>query len=239
MELKTMFPNISGNWIRWSDYEIKNVNNVDYIVPASSSTALHYSCTDAPEEMVIDALNLGKLVFEEKETADVCLTFARKYGPLGVVPETKSPLLDPGPYADNSEKGAAPNYNGIFTQKYGDPVDSYLNTLRLLYEHFLAAKSDSGIAAPGVLEAWDENPVSCGMSYRLTAGEHSQLIWQPDSLLAVLKLAYALAITDPNSPLKICKNCGEAYCNTHARSEFCSTKCRNYYNVKAFRERNK
>lgn len=239
MELKTMFPNISGNWIRWSDCAIKKVNSVDYIVPAESATALHYSCTDAPEEMVVDALNLGKLVFEEKETADACLTFARKYGPLGVVPEAKSPRLESGPYADNSEKGVAPNYNGIFTQKYGDPVDSYLNTLRLLYEHFLAAKSGMDKIDQSVLETWAENPTACGMSYLLTTGEHPQLIWQPDNLLAVLKLAYALAITDPNSPLKICKNCGEAYCNTHARSEFCSTKCRNYYNVKAFRDRQK
>ena len=39
------------------------------------------------------------------------------------------------------------------------------------------------------------------------------------------------------APHKVCKNCGKVYYNPHAKSEFCGTKCRNYYNVKAFREK--
>ena len=44
----------------------------------------------------------------------------------------------------------------------------------------------------------------------------------------------------PNIPgAKVCKNCGKVYYNTHAKSEFCGARCRNYYNVKVFREREK
>lgn len=58
--------------------------------------------------MAVDALNLGKLVFEGKDSADeACLTFARKYGPLGVTPTVKSPLLDAGRHADNTGRGGS------------------------------------------------------------------------------------------------------------------------------------
>jgi len=72
-----------------------------------TATSLPYSCTSTPEQMVVDALNHGKLVFEQKEDKDeVCLSFARKYGPLGVTPPVKSPLLDSRRNADNSAIGA-------------------------------------------------------------------------------------------------------------------------------------
>lgn len=82
-------------------------------------------------------------------------------------------------------------------------------------------------------------PESCGMNYRLTFGTPPQLVWEPENLLAVLKLSYALSISDPSGPFKICKSCGKAYYDPNSRSEFCTVKCRNYYNVRAFRERNK
>jgi hypothetical protein len=82
-------------------------------------------------------------------------------------------------------------------------------------------------------------PEACGMNYRLTFGTPPKLFWELENLLAVLKLSYALLITDPANPLKICKNCVEAYYNPNSRSEFCSVKCRNHYNVRAFWERNK
>ena len=54
---------------------------------------------------------------------------------------------------------------------------------------------------------------------------------------SVLKLSYAAMVTGEKPGLRICKNCGKVYYNGHAKSEFCGTKCRNYYNVKLFRNR--
>gem|GEM_PF-5459541 len=86
--------------------------------------------------MVVDALNLGKLVFERKDNADeACLTFARKYGSLGVTPPVKSPLLDGSRNADNTGRGAAPVYSGIFAKTYGEPLERYQDTLHSLYIH--------------------------------------------------------------------------------------------------------
>ena len=77
------------------------------------------------------------------------------------------------------------------------------------------------------------------LSYRLTSGPNPQLVWEVRSLESVIRFAYASMISAESIPLKVCKNCGKVYYNTHAKSEFCGTKCRNYYNVKVFREKAK
>ena len=241
MELKNMFPNLNGNWIRWSDYRIIDNNSMKYITPTETASALQYSCTDAPEQMVADALNLGKLVFEQKDsTEEACLTFARKYGSLGVTPPIKSPLLGGSGTTDNTVRGAAPVYSGIFAKTYGEPLERYQDTLRTLFIHFLMIKEQIdklNQKEQKRLRKQELTLENCGMNYRLTFGTPPQIVWEPKNLLAVLKLSYALAVSDPASPLKICKSCGEAYYNPNSRSEFCSIKCRNYYNVKAFRGR--
>lgn len=79
--------------------------------------------------------------------------------------------------------------------------------------------------------------VPCGMNCHLTRSTPPQLIWEPKNLLAVLNLSYSLLITNPANPLKICKHYKEAYYNPNSRSEFCSVKCRNHYNVKVFWEK--
>ena len=56
----------------------------------------------------------------------------------------------------------------------------------------------------------------------------------PDSVLD-LALAQSLCAEEP--VLRVCKNCGKIYYNPHARSEFCSVRCRNQYNVRAWRSR--
>lgn len=243
MELKNMFPNLNGSWLRWSEYRISDNRGVRYITPTDTASALPYSCTDAPEQMVVDALNLGKLVFERKDAAiEACLTYARKYGPLGVTTPVKSPLLNSARIADNSVGGTAPIYSGIFAKSYGESLDKYHDTLRTLYMHFLMVKGQSDKLSQKEQEQLHKQeltPETCGMNYRLTFGSPPQLVWEPENLLTVLKLSYMLSVSDPTSPLKICKSCGEAYYNPNSRSEFCSVKCRNYYNVKAFRGRRK
>lgn len=64
------------------------------------------------------------------------------------------------------------------------------------------------------------------------------MVWQVRSLQSVLRLSYAAMATRDKPGLRVCKNCGKVYYNSHAKSEFCSARCRNYYNVKVFRKRN-
>ena len=60
MELKAMFPNLNVMWIRWSDYEITTFDHVEYLVPAEKATPLAYDCAEQAEQLVADALELGR-----------------------------------------------------------------------------------------------------------------------------------------------------------------------------------
>ena len=118
------------------------------------------------------------------------------------------------------------------TQKYGDDLRQFQMTFIALYQHFCTVRGEEYPAAESKFL-----DLSGVLNYRLTCGQTPQLIWQTKTLKEVLYLFYAALITDEKPTLKVCKNCGKVYYNPHAKSEFCGTKCRNYYNVKVFRNK--
>lgn len=119
------------------------------------------------------------------------------------------------------------------SREYGEELEQFKVCFMQLYQHFLTTQGElKAEPIPAVLD------VSGVLSYRLTSGETPQLVWQVRSLQSVLRLSYAAMVTGDKPGLRVCKNCGKVYYNSHAKSEFCSARCRNYYNVKVFRERN-
>ena len=224
MDLKAMFPNLNTMWVRWSAYEIAVYHGVSYLMPSPGAEAFHYNCAEQPETLVADALELGRQISENVADADsACAAFAARHGLLG---------LDGGKDARPFSSGdVAPCYRPVNEKEYGEVLERYKKEFQALYQHFVSTRGDAAAV-------FDEIAAVTGsLRYRLTSGQTPQLIWETDSLLNVLRLAYASLVTDPAAPLKVCKNCGKVYYNPHAKSEFCGTKCRNYYNVKAFREK--
>lgn len=51
------------------------------------------------------------------------------------------------------------------------------------------------------------------------------------SLKSVIDYLYAKAMTDERKPLRYCKHCGKIFYAKDMRSEFCSPRCRNQFNV--------
>ncbi len=226
MDLKAMFPNLNTLWVRWSIYEIADYHGVSYLTPSPSAEAFHYNCAEQPETLVADALELGRQISENADDVGrTCAAFAARHGLLG---------LSGGRNADPFSNGdVAPCYRPVNENSFGEELEHFKAELQALYRHFVSTRDDAVVV-------FDEIPAITGsLRYRLTSGQTPQLVWDTDSLLNVLRLAYAILITEPGSPLKVCKNCGKVYYNPHAKSEFCGTKCRNYYNVRLFREREK
>ncbi len=223
MDLKAMFPNLNTMWVRWSAYEIADYHGVSYLMPSTGAEAFRYNCAEQPEILVADALELGRQITENADDADrMCAAFAARHGLLGL-----GGGKDAGPF---SSGGVAPCYRPVNEKDYGEELDRFKATLQALYQHFVSTRD-------GAVN-FDTIPTIVGsLSYKLTSGQTPQLMWESVSLLNVLRLAYAMLITNTGIPLKACKNCGKVYYNPHAKSEFCGTKCRNYYNVKAFREK--
>lgn len=226
MDLKAMFPNLNAMWPRWSSYEIRQYHGVPYLLPAANAEPLPYNCAEHPEALVADALELGRQVYLNSADIDrLCADFAARYGLLGLGASKDTGIFKQG--------AVAPCYRPFEHQKYGEIPARFQEELRTLYLHFLSChgeQTEPNLAAPAIAGS---------LRYRLTSGQTPQLIWEADSLLTVLRLAYASMITNPGAPLKVCKNCGKVYYNSHTKSEFCGARCRNYYNVKMFREREK
>lgn len=226
MELKAMFPNLNVMWTRWSDYEVTDWEGIEYLVPAKAATALTYNCAEQPETMVADALELGRqLCLGAPDKIRLCADFAARHGLLGLETDSDTYSTDPT---------APPALRPLNSQKYGEDLEGFQESFVELYQHFLSVRGE--LAATPNQKVLD---LSGELKYRLTGGQSPQLVWQVESMKAVLHFTYAALITSDKPILKVCKNCGKVYYNTHVKSEFCGTKCRNYYNVKVFREREK
>lgn len=225
MDLKAMFPNLNTMWVRWSAYEIADYHGASYLMPSPGSEAFQYNCAEQPEILVADALELGRQISENADdTGCACAAFAARHGLLGL-----GGGKDAGPFSSGD---VAPCYRPVSEKGYGEELECFKAELQALYRHFVSTRDGAA--------AFDSIPAITGsLRYKLTVGATPQLVWEADSLLNILRLAYATLIIAPSAPLKVCKNCGKVYYNSHTKSEFCETKCRNYYNVKAFREREK
>ena len=81
MELKAMFPNLNVMWTRWSDYEITTFDHVEYLVPAEQAAPLVYDCAEQAEQLVADALELGRqLRMGTPDKNRLCAAFAAVTG---------------------------------------------------------------------------------------------------------------------------------------------------------------
>lgn len=222
MDAKNILSHLNLLWVRWSAYEASEYRGVRYLRPAPGAQPLSYNCAEQPEALVADALELGRQLAANAPDADrLCAAFAARHGLLGL-----GAGKDASPFSGGD---VAPCYRPVNEREYGEELERFQAEMRTLYRHFLSARGDKAPA--------DAAAITGGLRFQLTAGTTPQLLWQTDRLLDVLRLAYAAQLTDPAAPLKVCKNCGKVYYNPHAKSEFCGTRCRNYYNVKVFREK--
>lgn len=87
--MKKLFERASSYWVRYDQYELKEgKNGIRYVTPAQDAQPHVYNPMKNPEELVLDALNVGMLSMGRK-SEDVIqqgvLDFANKYGLLGMM----------------------------------------------------------------------------------------------------------------------------------------------------------
>lgn len=223
MDVKAIFQNLNVLWTRWSEYEIITDRGAEYLVPTKNATELTYNCAEHPEALVSDALELGRqLLTGAAEKERLCAAFAARYGLLGLDAERNPAALD--------DPAVPPCYRLLNSHDYGEDLGLFQLSFMCLYQHYLTTRGKP-TAVPLDLSGF--------LGYRLTSGRTPQLTWDVRSMESVIRFSYAAIVTSPGTPLKVCKNCGKVYYNTHAKSEFCGVRCRNYYNVKVFRDKAK
>lgn len=227
MDLKAVFPNLNVMWTRWSEYQLITCEmsgpHISYLVPTPGAVELRSNCAEQPELLVADALELGRQLLSGISEKDrLCAAFAARHGLLGLEAEKGTPAVD--------DPAVPPCYRPLNSREYGEDIGLFQVCFIELYQHFLTVRGELMMEPnPAVLD------ISGLLSYRLTCGQTPQLVWQVKSLQSVVRLSYAAMVTSEKSGLRVCRNCGKVYYNNHAKSEFCSARCRNYYNVKVFR----
>jgi hypothetical protein len=125
-------------------------------------------------------------------------------------------------------------YNSLFGRDYGEDMAWYKRYFLRLYDYFLAcADYDRGRRTVEIVSEYQVKR----LRYTISAEDKPTLQWIFPSLKSVIDMAMTMCVTADEMPLRVCKKCGAIYYNENARSEFCSGRCRNQWNVYRSREK--
>lgn len=121
-----------------------------------------------------------------------------------------------------------PVYTKMFLRKYryAEPVEWVEKYFKYLY-FFMMSENE---------KIYTFN--SPHITYIIDLHNEPKLVCSYASLKAFIDLSFMKAVTDKRKPLLYCKHCGNVYYAKDLRSEFCSPRCRNQFNVYKSRARN-
>ena len=87
--MKNLFERASSYWVRYDRYELKEgKNGLLYVTPAADAQPDVYNPLENPEQLVLDALNVGLLSMGRKSPEVIqqgVMDFVHKYGLLGLM----------------------------------------------------------------------------------------------------------------------------------------------------------
>lgn len=66
-------------------------------------------------------------------------------------------------------------------------------------------------------------------TYHIELREKPTIIWEFNSLLLQIQMMLSLMITDEDSTIRVCKNCGRAFISRHKNADYCSKECRDEF----------
>jgi len=180
-----------------------------------------------------DNAYLGQNLYLDDEMMSTA-AFIKFFTPFGLNEEKHNPI------APLSAKDRALGI--VFSRDYAEQYTWVYSFLMKFYLHFATCK----------MCELEENPISKtgyansialfkehNIGLKLEMRDRTTLVWDFNSLKMLIETIYAVSITRTETSLRMCKHCGAAFIATHGRSEFCSDRCRNQYNVYKFRAKGK
>lgn len=158
MEMQAMFSGLTVLWKRWSEYQVVeqtfNRRIFRYLVPVPGVTEVTYNCAEYAEQMVADALELGRQLSMEDMDKDRLCAILRPLRPSGAGCGVGT--------GHRGRTGHTPHHFALWARRNMVRMwDSFQKEFKWLYQHFLHA--NGGEEAPvGELTGL--------LPYRLTAG---------------------------------------------------------------------
>lgn len=227
MELKSNYFNEYA-WIRYSDYEIKKIDNIEYILPTKSSTISNYEPFENMESLLVELLDIGRLANRndlKNNLQDVVLSFVKKYGLLGIETSWKNSKY----YEEHFDE----IYNKDYKEQLSDFVDYTKHEYNVLIDYLNLETTKSGD-----LEITDYFKIKEAELFIMTDGT-LRIKWKLSSLRQAIDLYSSVLISQHKDKLRICKHCSKAFIAKNPKTEYCSFQCKNQSNVYKSRNKNK
>lgn len=142
-----------------------------------------------------------------------------------------------------SDKPLAMNMS--FQREYAERYDWLLTqfkdwafilcTTDYYYKDFAVIDEDTKNIYRQAMSAFD----GISPSYHIALRDRPTIVWDFQSLLLGIQMMFSFAISDEQKPLRICRQCQNAFFASRPSAIFCSPRCKNQYNVYKSREKYK
>ena len=251
-----IFENSNTDWVHFSEYEYRLDSEGEvYIIATQESELKNYVPANIPDLILVDSLNIGKILAEKRDMVTVksaILDFYRHYGVLGFMMESPLPQEVFTPFGETSNGkirrlnqfflDRPPTYDTVFSRSYAEKLDWVTQYFQDLYLHFHACSHiaeclDGDLIVEYARRIRAMQFAGIGYNFYVKAGQPLSLDYNFPSLKSVIDTAYSFAVTAEAMPLKLCKDCDKVFFVNHQRTEFCSTQCRSKHNTRKFRQK--
>lgn len=289
--MRNFFEHSKSNWVKYSEYELKEKDGVLYIKPTDDAMPNIYNIMENKEDIVVDALNVGLLCMskdkeKEAEQQAAVMGFISRYGLLGLITTItstpsfmdyevvhfiknrfiKAETMDTIEYiskfypfempdiaknglemrwnisVDNTMMALAMTFtdretavNMSFQRNYAEPYEwvktqfidwALLFTTSTIYYENEFNDSEKELYRQ-MMTVFNAN----SPTYHILLLDKPTLVWDFGSLAIAVQMLFSLSLTDDKTPIRLCKHCAKAFIPSRPNALFCSSKCKNQYNV--------
>lgn len=289
--MRNFFEHSKSNWVKYSEYELKEKDGVLYIKPTDDAMPNIYNIMKNKEDIVVDALNVGLLCMskdkeKEAEQQAAVMGFISRYGLLGLMTTItstpsfmdyevvhfiknrfiKAETMDTIEYiskfypfempdivkngvemrwnisGDNTMMALAMTFtdretavNMSFQRTYAEPYEwvktqfidwALLFTTSTIYYENEFNDSEKELYRQ-MMTVFNAN----SPTYHILLLDKPTLVWNFGSLAIAVQMLFSLSLTDDKTPIRLCKHCAKAFIPSRPNALFCSSKCKNQYNV--------
>ena len=257
------FQGSTSTWVRYSDYEFRQINTgTTFVSPSVNAIPEVYDPLLDVDAMVTAAINAGMLCINRESDEKIrkaVSDFVARYGLVGLISAKQA---EPRP-SDNISffpfdnhipdavvlpsihEGTPETVKLGFSRNYAERYDWLVKFFRelaysfcsylLYYGEYGEIDSDArAMCARGVNGIFGEATIpQCHIELK----EKPILVWDFCSLSQALCMALGLMMADESQPLRACRFCGKIFLAGHPLAAFCDPKCKNKYNVYKSRDK--
>lgn len=135
--------------------------------------------------------------------------------------------------------------NLCFQRNYAEPYEwlelqfkdwffTFMTSI-LYYEDYDTLDADSRGIYRQAMAAFDGN----APTYHIALLDKPTIVWDFHSLLLGIQMMFSFMLTDTQQPMRICKKCTKVFRASRPSAVFCSSRCKNQYNVYKSRQKNR